>query len=733
MRLFIAEKPSLAVAILEGLGGDAKRDKRNGYYQHGNDVITYCFGHLLRLKSAKDIDPEKYKFWDLKNLPMKSIYPPQYAPIADSEKQLNIVLELINKSDELVNAGDTDAAGCEIINEVIRYSGYYDREESRKKKVKRVLITDLNIEPVKKALNNLKDNEDFNDLSDSELARAIADLAFGYNMTELYTLSCRKSGYIGDVRVGRVITNILGLVNQRTLLNQNHVKNYFYDISGIGVFDNNEFDTKFIPDKDLYELNEKNNLISEEAANEIKISNEGKSFIVESVKTKEELKHSPNAFSLSSLQILAAKKWGYSSKIVLGAMQQLYLKKYISYPRTDSTLLTDSIYLTASEIVNNIKNTAPEFFDLCDGVDLNLKHKTFSGDDKSSHHAIAPTLVKADIDTLDEIEKNLYKEILNNFINLFKPPSKREKTKIILKNDEFKFSSTQTILTFSGWEDKPEPTKDLEQADISLLKEGDEVKVSNIKIAKKETTPPKYFVESSLLTTMTRAAKFIKDPELRKILEARDADNKNESGSIGTEATRAELIEKCKNNKDLFSLEKEKGYKELVWKTTKQGQELAKMLPDEITMPDISALWEEKLAQIRAGTLTVEQFIEYIDKGIAERVNHVKEHGVKITRNTHACPKCDMGLIRFRSPKTKKFSWRCDGYPECTEIFSDLGGKPQLDKTNKKKAIISEHKCTVCNSGLIKKRAKGKSFWGCSGYPDCNKTYPDIGNKPKYK
>lgn len=241
------------------------------------------------------------------------------------------------------------------------------------------------------------------------------------------------------------------------------------------------------------------------------------------------------------------------------------------------------------------------------------------------------------------------------FIGLFYPDAIRNKTKIHFDIKGDTFTATQSVLVQKGWEalgkdsDDEDETEDAgtDGFDLSLLKFNDSGLCESADVDKKKTTPPRYFTESTLLAAMTSAAKFIDDPALRKALEAKD-EGSSDRGSIGTEATRAGILEKLAANTGLISIEKEKGYSELVWKTTKQGQEFCAALPPEITKPDISALWAEKQSQIKAGELTVEEFIKENDEYVQGLIDELDRNGITISSNATPCPVCNNGFLRKR-------------------------------------------------------------------------------------
>lgn len=737
MRLFIAEKPTLAQAIYEGLGGSSTVKMKNGYFEIGNDKITACYGHMLQLFDPEDYD-EKYEKWSMDDLPIKSVFPPKLKPIEQSKQRLDIIFKLIEEADEIVHAGDVDEEGQLLVDEILHFVG-------NEKPVKRVLISDLNLKPVQKALSELRPNEEFHFLGESALARSIGDQLFGYNLTRAFTLQGRKQGFDGVLNVGRVQSAVLGLINIRTLANQSHVESFYYDVVGSFNGTDGSINAKYQPSDDDI-IDEKNRIIEASSAELVKLECEHSSSVVIDVTTKPERKAAPQPYNLSTLQQTCAKKFGYSADETLETAQSLYeTHKLLTYPRADCRFLSDEHLLNADEILKAINRTMPKYQDLISSVDLNLKHKAFNSEKITAHHAICPTEKSGEDITLTSKEKNVYELVASSFIALFFSDSIRDKTKVVIKSGESKkFVTTQSVLLSQGWEvlfkGEIETDKPIEGADLSLLQKNQTLICQRVFIEKKTTKPPKYFVESSLLAAMTRAAKFIENPELRKALEAKDKDNSAESGSIGTEATRASILAKLADNTNLVSIIDEKGYKEKVWKTTKQGQDFCAVLPKEIIFPDTSAVWSQQQVLIREGMLSVEQFILSLDDYLAERINAIKIDGISITPNMKLCPQCKTGFLR-KQTGTKAIFWGCNHYPICKTAYPDVGGQPNLAVKPKRPLTISNHKCPKCEKGLVRRKrevkVKGKAkinyYWTCSGYPDCATTLFDKSGKPNFE
>ncbi|BCL74167.1 DNA topoisomerase (plasmid) [Vibrio nigripulchritudo] len=727
MRVFIAEKPSLAEAIFKGLGGNPA-NKKNGYYEKGNDIVTWCLGHLLRTYDPEDFS-EQFKKWTIGALPITSEYPTKFKPLNGKKKQLDVVIGLIKRADSVVHAGDPDPEGCLLVDELLMYTNF-------KKPVQRLLISDLNDGPVKKALASMRPNSEFANMTKKALARTIADKSFGYNLTRAYTLMAREKGADEILNIGRVISAVLGLINSRTLANQSHKKSYYYNLLGTFTLDGVSVKAKLVPDPS-FELDDKNRLISSLEAAATKEADTGSNASVTDWDKSQEKRSAPMPYNLSKLQIDASKKWGYTAKKTLELAQKLYEHKLITYPRSDNQYLSDAIFENTSDVFEAIRNTAQDLSRLIDDADREIKHRSFNTSKVEAHHALVPTHKDGSEIKISEQERNIYELICRRYIALFYPDSIRQKISCQIECNNRSYKATQTVLDKQGWEvaiQNKESSNDDPGVDLEKLQKGMAGECQSVEVKKEETKPPKYFDEAGLLSAMTSAAKFIKDPELRKILESKDKGKQGENGSIGTEATRGGHLEKIASLSHLVVVEKEKGYKNPVFKTTVQGQEFCSLLPDEITMPDISATWESDLSKIESGQMTVESFLLNVDTYIQERVEYVKSEGVSISAPERiTCPTCNKGSLTKRKGKNG-FFWACNRFPDCKTVFPDAGGKPKLNVTKKKDGgTTSETEfCKSCGSALVRRETKtpGKYWWGCSAFPKCRERYFDKDGKP---
>jgi DNA topoisomerase-3 len=726
MRLFIAEKPSLAKAIFEGLGGNPSTDRKQGYFQKGSDVVTWCVGHLLELSP-----PDNQ--WKLEYLPIPSTYPPKLQPIAKTKDQLAVIEKLLKKADTVVNAADPDEEGNLLCDEVLTYF-------NNTKPVERLLVADLNLEPVKKALANMQPNENFKGWTQSALARSIGDQLFGFNMSQAYTLKAREIGYSGTLSIGRVQTVVIGMINERTLANQNHKASFYYDVYSQFPLGNTQIKAKYLPTENN-NIDDQKRLIDEAEAHHIANTSNNQALII-FAETKEAKALAPRPFDLSSLQQLCAKKWGYTATETLDIMQSLYeTHKLLTYPRTDNRFLGDSHYEQRHDILKYIAETIPELAHAIKETDVSIKHGAFNAEKIEAHHAIVPTLKSGAGINLTQPERNIYELVAVSFIGLFYNPSIRNKTTIIFELDDtkYQYQANQTVLKSSGWETlykgDIDEEKPLDGVDLSTLEVGLATIATNANFDKNKTKPPKYHVESTLLASMKKAGKLIKNPQLRKEFEAKDKGDRDSCGSIGTEATRANILKTISSRADLIQLVEKKGYKEKIWTTTKLGQEFCATLPTEFTSPDISAIWSQKQIAIKANEMTVPDFLHDLDMFIANHIEIVKKEGVKITVDSHECPTCKSGRLIKRNGSKGAF-WACNAYPDCKTSFPDKDGKP--DTTPKPSQKLSEHNCPMCEKALIRRQSKVKKgqkikyFYGCSGYPACKASYPDKNGKPNF-
>jgi DNA topoisomerase-3 len=723
MRLFIAEKPDLAKAIVEGLGGGSRQE---GYYDCGNDYVTWCFGHMLQLLDPEDYD-ERYSKWSMADLPIVHI-PWKKKPGTDKSKQLKIITGLLKQANNIVHAGDPDEEGQLLVDEILEYANC-------RLPVKRLLINDNNTKVVRKALNNMKDNTEFAGLSAAAEARSVGDQLYGYNLTRAYTLAAGKAGYQGVLSVGRVQTPILGMVVRRCRAFKTHQKAYYYNVTG-------QFEVSGIIFPARYQIvegdpiDEKGRLIDEVYAKNIANSVKGKAAKIISVQTKHKEQHSPLPYNLLKLQTDASRKFGFRPDKVKDITQSLREKhKLITYNRSDCEYLSDEQHCDAREVLSAISETASVLSGIAQRADILIKSRAFDSSKISAHHAIIPTEATAKWSSLSDEEQKIYLLVARAYIAQFWQKHEYDQTDVFLEVERHRFSIRSNITTNPGWltlyksdtgnEDlgANEDNENDSSIDIRKLKSEDSGICLDAEATKMETKPQPLYTMATLLTDLTRVAKYIRDDRLRKLLQEKDKGKEGEHGGIGTPATRDSIIATLFTRN--YLVEKNKNIV-----STPAGEEFYDTLPDQAKYPDMTALWHEQQKSIQAGERDAESFVRELMEYVNNEIESVKKNGIALKIEIHPCPQCKKPLRRIKG--NKGFFWGCTAYAEgCKFSAEDKDGKP----VTKEAANISTlHKCMACGKGLSRRSGKKKNtfWWGCSGFPECKQTYSDTKGKPNY-
>ncbi len=706
--LFISEKPEVAEAIAQALGGNFL--SKDGYFTDGKNTVTWCRGHMLQLKDPEDYD-DKYKYWRLDDLPFFFLpYGRKNNP--STAKQLKVVKTLIKESESVVNAGDQDDEGQLIVDSLLRELKY-------KNPVKRVFTPDLNIKKVKEALANMEDNSKHECLGYRAEARAVADQLFGYNLTRLYTLVHRAiHGDKKVISIGRVQLTILGLIVRRCRENASHKKSNYYNLTGNFIIDSTAFSGKFIPTENQA-LDDKKRLIDEEQVNKIAKACKEKPAKVISAKTEEKNTPAPLPYNLLKLQQDCSKKFGYNLSKTLDITQALRDKyKLITYNRSDSRYLGEVHHENAENVLSCVNQNLPHLNKIINSSDHTIKGRVFDDKNVTAHHAIIPTEAVVDFSELTQDERNVYELISTAYIAQFYPDYKYLQTKITVEVEGYQFATISNIPTQQGWKDifnSDEVEEDVSETNIDLrqLKANDLGICSDTKVDKETTKPQPLYTEATLAGDLSSAAKYVRDPELAKILRERDKDKKDENGGIGTPATRHSIVE------TLF----ERGYivlekKKLI--STALGESLYDQVSDLLRFPDLTAIWTDKFNSIQTHQ-DVTDFIQYVIKEhITPEIEQLKQScPPPAPKQEHPCPKCARPM-QIRGKGKNKF-WSCTGYydkeNQCVYVMDDNNGTP-IEKPQKAPAELSEHKCTKCARPLIFRDGQYGKYWSCSGFFD---------------
>ena len=661
-RLFIAEKPSLGEAIAAGLGGGQRVE---GMIRCGEDVVTWCFGHILQHFEPEDYD-EKYKKWRLEDLPL---VPEQWRlkVTPDKAKQLKLIKQLVADAEVLVNAGDPDREGQLLVDEVLSYIGALG-----KKPTQRILVNALDEKSVKQALNDLRDNREFVGLRNSALARSRADWIIGMNLTRACTIKGRQAGFSSVVSVGRVQTPTLALVVRR----EDEIKNFksveHYLVRVAWQHENGILPTVWKPMEGLPGLDAEGRLVDRSVAEELAKMLKGKNCTVTKMEQKNGELPPRLPYSLSALQIDAGRKFGYSPQEVLDTQQELYEKKLTTYPRSDCDYLPENQLMEAGQVLDNLAGLSTKL-DIClEGANRSLRSRAWNDKKISAHHAIIPTTVRADLAAMTEKQKNLYTLVAKAYIAQFYEPQKYLASSVEVEAVGETFTASGKVILKDGWKAiyKDEPEADGEKsvkADITdentkipLIKEGDQAQYLMCNIAAKKTQPPKRYTTATLLEAMKKIGRYVKDKTLQPLLK--------ECSGIGTEATRANIIETIQK----------RGYVETKKKClvpTEAAYMMMDILPDSITYPDVTAQWEKNLDAICQRQMKLQEFFEQQEVFVQRLLSEALAAKIEPPANLPCCPKCQQPLRRIQSKKNKKFYWVCP-HRECEVIFGDKRGKP---------------------------------------------------------
>ena len=602
MIVCIAEKPSVARDIAKVLGANTSHE---GYLEGNGYQVTWTYGHLCTLKEPNDYQ-EMWQHWNLGSLPM---IPQRFGiKLIDSEhvkKQFAVIEKLYSKADEIINCGDAGQEGELIQRWVMQKAGV-------KCPVKRLWISSLTEEAIKEGFENLKDQKDYEPLYMAGLSRAIGDWLLGMNATRLYTIKYkeRTAKDRQPLSIGRVQTPTLAIIVNRQKEIENFKPTPYWVLSTLYR------DTLFTSTKGKYNSKEE----GEKAFEEIK----DKPFEVTSVSKKNGTEKPPQLFDLTTLQVECNKKFGYSAEQTLNLIQGLYEKKVTTYPRVDTQYLTDDIYSKCPQTLNGVfkykvNGVAPyaELIRSIGGKPLRKDKKVFDNSKVTDHHAIIPTGVTPV--GLADMEQKVYDLICRRFIAVFYPDCKFSTTTVEGKAGEVDFKVTGKEILEPGFrvcfvkekkseEDSEESkeNKDEEKTLPTFVK--GESGPHEPTFTEKETTPPPYYTEATLLRAMETAGKFVDNEELRAAMK--------ENG-IGRPSSRANIIE------TLFKRHYIKRQKKRIV-ATPTGIALVDIIHEELLKsPELTGIWEKKLRDIEAQKYDAGTFIQELKDQITQIVNQV--------------------------------------------------------------------------------------------------------------
>ncbi len=643
MKLYIAEKPSLGRAIATALAASVggREQRGDGFIKISNgDCVSWCIGHLLEQAEPHIYDPE-YKSWRMQHLP---IVPEEWKlqPKKDTKSQLTVLKKLVKEADELVHAGDPDREGQLLVDQVI---SYLKVSAKRRSTIERLLISDLNLSAVQRALSKLDLNKNFAPLSASALARSRADWLYGINMTRAYTIQGRKVGYDGVLSVGRVQTPVLGLVVRRCEEIEKFVSKPFYEVKAHLVTENDEkFTANWRPSEacEPYMDDMRRVLVKKLAENVVnRISDKPAEITKYEKKNKKQAQ--PLPFSLSILQIDAARQFGLSAQVVLSTCQALYERhKLITYPRSDCRYLPQGHYKEASSILDAIKNNTPNYAGIVAGADSSIKSPAWNDKKVTAHHAIIPTQRKVSESSLSKAEQQVYGLVARQYIAQFYPVHEYADTRVEIVIEGGLFIATAKTILKEGWQVlfRSDKSKETEKT-LPPLAVGQPLHCERGELVEKNTTPPPYFTDATLLAAMTGISRFVSSADIRKILK--------ETDGLGTEATRAGIIELLFRRG--FIVRKGKQIH-----ATDAGRGLIKALPEEATLPDMTANWEATLNAISRRETAYADFMQPLESQLHKLIADSSSGSVDSLRGVTA--KHSSSKKKFKKRSKKKASKR---------------------------------------------------------------------------
>ena len=651
MKLCIAEKPSVAREIASILGANTKKD---GYLEGNGYQVTWTYGHLCTLKEPHDYLPE-WKGWNYSSLP---IIPARFGikliDIDNYKKQFSVIEKLMSTATEVINCGDAGQEG-ELIQRWVMQKALC------KCPVKRLWISSLTEESIREGFNSLKDNSEFQRLYEAGLARAIGDWLLGMNATRIYTL--KYGGNRQVLSIGRVQTPTLALIVNRYNEIKNFIPEPYWELKTLYR------DVTFSSTKGKYK--------SEDEAREALKQIEGHEFEVTSVTEKRGAESAPKLFDLTSLQVECNKKFSFSADETLKLIQSLYEKKLTTYPRVDTTFLSEDLYPKMPATLKGLKG----YEQLVASLNLSKlpkSKKVFDNAKVTDHHAIIPTGYNNA--AMTEPERKVYDLVVRHFIANFYPECKISTTTVIGDVNGVEFKVTGKRILEPGWRTVFEygvANKEQGAGNVDSIEEKDdeegrvlpqfvkgEVGPHTPDLAQKQTTPPKQYTEATLLRAMETAGKLVDNEELRDAMK--------ENG-IGRPSTRAAIIE------TLFKrnyIRKER--KSLV--PTQTGIDLIATIQFELLKSaELTGQWEKKLRDIEKGSFAASQFIDELKQMVGSVVHEVMKQNP--TRR----------IVEIAPQKQE------------TE-------KPKR-KSTKKVEIKEGAPCPKCGKGVI---IKGRTAYGCS-------------------
>ena len=673
MRLFIAEKPSVAKALAQALGVTGKGE---GYIECGKDKITWCFGHMLELAEPDEYTSNEVpcspktgkKLWRIDELP---IIPATWIvkPKKEAEKQLKIMGHLLKEAHLIINAGDSDREGQLLIDEVLEYF-------NAKQPVQRFWVSAHDSVSLQRGLSSMKDNTHFKGLSAAATGRSRADWLIGMNLSRAYTLRAQRGGSNALLTVGRVQTPTLALVVGRDREIESFKSAAYHTIKAAFQVGNDAFVANWQAAQDQQGLDCEGRLVDTLIANQLIHLVTGKSGLITHYVQEPSRKNHPRAYSLSDITLTASNQFGYTATEVLDACQSLYeTHKLTSYPRTDCGFLPESQLGDAPLVLEALKHVNPELSALIERCDTSIKSSTWDDSKVGAHYGIIPTMHQGSTAGLNEKERAIYGLIVRAYLAQFYPLHEYLSTIVHIEINGVAFKTAGKTVTQNGWRDVYSSVDDegeveaLDNQSLPPMNIGDTVTCLKATRIDAKTKPPSRFTEGTLQRAMENIHKYIIEKAHKKML--RDGDG------IGTSATRASIISELKRRNFLET----KG-RHLI--STSLGKSILDALPEVVKSPILTAMYERVLKDMERDETLLNGFIDKQIKFVKELVTQANNGSIRIAgtkealtiSNQYTCSVCDKGLCR--RPGKKGFWWSCSGYPQCTQTYPDTKGRPNF-------------------------------------------------------
>lgn len=656
MKLLIAEKPSVALAIAKVVG--IAGGKEDGFVNCKDGLVcTWAFGHLLKLDSPESYTGGRVKIEDLPIIP--SVFKKSVKDDAGAKKQLKIIFGLLKKCDSVIHGGDPDREGQLLIDEILQEAGYVGR-------VERLWLSAVDPQSIKNALSNLRDNADYKNLSISAELRSQADWLTGMNCSIALSRKIQAAGGNAALSIGRVQTPTLTLLTQRESDLNSFAKRLHYTVNAT-VSPNAIVAAWRIPGDLLTD----DLLLDKQAADACAAKISRQPAVVSDFSKKIGQRAAPMPFSLSALQKVASAKFGLSAAKTLKAAQNLYENGVTTYPRTDCQYLPAEQFGAAGGILSALKMAGVTGVD---GADAGLKHACWDTSKIEAHHAIIPT--GENLGGLSGDEEKLFSLIAEAYIRLFYEAEKFENREAVFNITGEVFIAKSKTIIVPGWTrlgggGSDDEANDSEQNGMSKalpdLTPGDKLTCESGEVIARETKPPKAFTDGSLIGAMSSVHSLVTDPRLKEKLK--------ETSGLGTEATRAGIIE------TLIS----RGYAARDKKNiraTATGLALIKSVKSScpsLTDPALTAIWEDALSAVAAGKLDGKTFfdkqIESVRKSTAALLSS-DTSALGPAPSKFACPACSKTTLSERKTKTGFQFFACTSCNKAFFVDSKNGGKP---------------------------------------------------------